>query len=685
MRISGARLIPSWARIPALCLLLLPAAPLAAAAAPQLPATPTCSQLWNEATKISATDAQAKPSTTAGAPPSAAASAWAKVWTQAWVAAWMGQGSAISGSHAKSCCDRRWFEHAATVGKSAWQKAWQAAPALMAANKTWADAYADAYIEQWAESWFEHFPVFCATAKANAAAKAMATATAKKKIVTDAWADVVEATDTLADAQASTWTQVWAEAGAASWASVGSEAMVLASASAVSEAQGLVVGNCALAKAASCAQAAAAAYESAWAEAGSHAFADAFAAAWANASAIAFASAFGSAFATSDAEAFAYATAKAWSSGSADSYAGTWRVILKDQAQLDKLVHWWKTPGAPMPPIKTINQTLAKANKKAFKSAMKKALKAAYKKDSQWALDFDLAESNALAAATSWSAQWVSAWTESWASAWTATWAHTFALMCSRDAAIACAECPPCTTQTVSLPPRTISRPTGFTYTLAGLGVTAGAIFQIAVHNTTDQPILVEVPAGTVFSPNNPGSQRMVISDDQQVPVQPNQTAQAPLQGYCLDYGKQPPPATTLGASLAEHAEVASLDPGGALAALLAEQNPPGAVRYHVDENPAAYASFLHIIQAGNRLAAEGKLHNDLPPDKYKMAVIQRALWMYASSSAGGPPHTRDTLLADIRRQVQETGGTQTEDQIRELVDHLMEDIDAVLRSANVQ
>ena len=571
------------------------------------------------------------------------------------------------------------------VGKTAWQKAWQAAPTVTSANKPWASAYADAYIQQWADSWFVQFHVFCATAKANAAAKAMATASAKKKTVTDAWADVVEATDTLANAQASTWTQVWTEAGAASWASAGGEAMGLASASAVGEAESLVAGNCALARAASCAQAAAAAYASAWAEAGSHAFADAFAAAWANASAIALASAFGAAFATSDAEAFALATAKAWSSASADSYAAAWRVILKDQAQLDKIVQWWKTPGAPVPPIKTINQTLAKANKKAFKSAMKNALKAGLKKDSKWALAFDQAESDALAAVTSWSEQWVSAWTESWASAWTATWAHTFALMCSRAAAIACAECPPCTTQTISLPPRTISRPTGFTYTLAGLGVTAGAIFQIAVHNTTDQPIVVEVPAGTVFSPDNPGSQRMVTSDDQRVPVEPNQTAQAPLQGYCLDYGKQPPPATTLGANLAEPPEVASLDPAGAMAELLAEQTPQSAVRYHVDENPAAYVPFLRIIQAGNRLAAEGKFHNDLPPDKYKMAVIQRALWIYASRSAGGPPHTRDTLLADISRQVHDTGGAQTEDQIRELVDHLMEDVDAVLLSAKVQ
>ena len=148
-----------------------------------------------------------------------------------------------------------------------------------------------------------------------------------------------------------------------------------------------------------------------------------------------------------------------------------------------------------------------------------------------------------------------------------------------------------------------------------------------------------------------------------------------------MDYGKQAPPATQLGALVTAPVLVAALAPETALAALLAQ--PPAAVTYAFDDNPAAYAPFLRIIQAGNRLAAEGKLHSDLPPDKQKLAVIQRAIWTYSSRSSP-KPHTRDTLLADIRKQVKDSGGTQSDEQIQELVNHLMEDVEAVLRTAGV-
>ena len=65
------------------------------------------------------------------------------------------------------------------------------------------------------------------------------------------------------------------------------------------------------------------------------------------------------------------------------------------------------------------------------------------------------------------------------------------------------------------------------------------------------------------------------------------------------------------------------------------------------------------------------------------MTVIQRALWTYATRNAPAP-HTRETLLTDIRRQVKESGGTQSDDQIQELVNHIAEDIESVLRAANV-
>ncbi len=99
---------------------------------------------------------------------------------------------------------------------------------------------------------------------------------------------------------------------------------------------------------------------------------------------------------------------------------------------------------------------------------------------------------------------------------------------------------------------------------------------------------------------------------------------------------------------------VAALDPA-ALGGTLAGQAAGASVKYQLDDNPAAYGTFLRIIQAGDRLAADGKFHTDLPPDRYKMAVIQRALWTYGSRGSSSP-HARETLLNDIRKQVKDSG-----------------------------
>ncbi|HUK30929.1 MAG TPA: Cys-Gln thioester bond-forming surface protein, partial [Candidatus Acidoferrum sp.] len=174
--------------------------------------------------------------------------------------------------------------------------------------------------------------------------------------------------------------------------------------------------------------------------------------------------------------------------------------------------------------------------------------------------------------------------------------------------------------------------------------------------------------------------QRTIIDKTEDTPVAPNQTAEGPLTGYCLDYGKQAPPATILGALNTEGVLVASLGPDAILSSL-----PQGSkVKYTVDDNPAKYAPILRIIQSGNDLAAQGKFHKDMPLDRYKQAVIQRAIWTYTSRGTASP-HTRDTLLADIRKQVKESGGTQSDADINELVNHLSEDINAVLKAAGVQ
>lgn len=640
---------------------------------------PTCKQHWDEANTLADKDAAEKANLAAGAPPGAAASNWAKSWRQAWNAGWAGRGAALNLAARRDCCDANWFEVAAQTGKAAWGTAWKTAGALSGADKVWAEKYADSYAEEWAKEWFVHYPWLCALARAKAHAERFRDRARFSYATADAWAWAWADAEVWAQVRASVWTEVWTKAGSAAWARAGAEAMATAAASAESSALAAVSGNCAYAAASACARAAAAAFAAAWASAGSTAYSSAYASASAEAMAQALAEAWAWAMSSANAEAFAAAYAKAFAKAGAKAFAAVWRLRLADEGQLSQIVKWWKTPGAPQPPIQTIWKLLAAARAQATKKAVAEAWAIAWAEaPPAFASDFKQVQAYVYQYLYDWTSSWANSWTESWAYAWARAWAEAYALACSRAAAVACAQCPPCTTTTTTRP-RTVSRPSGFTYSLIGLGVTAGSIFEIVVHNTTGEPIVVEVPAGTVFRPGDPDHQRMIISDDHSLTVPPNQTAQAPLQGYCLDYGKQPPPATTVGARAAQPVLIAALDPTAAFAA----QAPAGGVKYQIDENPAAYAPLLRIIQAGNRLALEGKLHTDLPLHQQKLAVIQRAIWTYATR--GTPQaHTREILLGDIRRQVKDSGGTQTEDQIQELVNHLTEDVEAVLRAAGV-
>ena len=681
MSILDGRFGASRTWLAALFVALLAGPTLAGTAHAQpLPSLPTCQQFWDEANALADKDAAEKANLAAGPAPSAAANNWASSWRQTWNATWRGQGAALKLGAGRNCCDANWFELAAHTGKAAWETSWKMAGALRGADRAWAEKYAANFAEEWAKEWFVHYPWLCARARAKASAKAFATASAFSDATADAWAFAWANTEAWAQVRASVWTDVWTKAGSAAWATAGAEAMASALASAESAAMARVSGNCALAAASACARAAAAAFAAAWAAAGSSAYSSAYAAASAEAMAQAVAEAWAFAIASANAEAFADAFASAFAKAGAKAFAAVWRLRLANEGQLDQIVKWWKTPGAPPPAIQTIWKLLAAAQAKAFKKAWDVAWDIAWDTATAFQTDFKKARSYAYSRVYEWTSSWVNSWTQSWAYAWASAWAETYALACSGAAAEACAKCPPCTTITTTRP-RTVSQPSGFTYTLVGLGVTAGSIFEIAVHNTTSELIVVEVRAGTGFRPGDPEHQRMIISDDQSLTVPPNQTAQAPLQGYCLDYSKQPPPATTLGALGTEPTLIAALDPTAALSAPLPAQ--AAAVKYQVEEDPAAYAPFLHIIQAGNRLAVEGKFHTDLPPHQYKLAVIQRAIWTYATRNTP-KPHTRETLLNDIRRQVKDSGGTQTEEQIQELVNHLTEDLNAVLSAAGM-
>jgi hypothetical protein len=667
---------------------LLASAFLPLAAQAQLPmAAIDCQKIWNDAMNEAARAALERANRDAGAAPAGAGAPWANAWTQVWKSTWTQAGLTLKPDMHGDCCHNNWFEMAVNTGKLSWTKAWGAAPHLTGAAEAWATRFAKAYAEEWANSWFLHYPWFCAQAKVNAAVVAAAKANASAQAGAFAWATAFAAAGAFATSSQNSFNYSWSESSASAWATTGALALASAQASGSSAASTYVSGDCAIARASACAEAAAAAFAIAWADAGASAWADAYAYAWAQAYAAAFAQAWSQAQASAGGVALAKAASQAYASAVADSYAAIWREKLASHAQIPQIVAYWTTPGAPRPNLRKITTLLAVDQMSTMQTIFAAALKKAQGGQVAWNIAFNQFADQAARTATAEAEAWADTWAADWASSWAYDWMEAYISICAQAAAAVCKTCP-CTTTpgtsttpgTTQERPRTVTRPTGFTYTLTGLGVNSGTIFVITVSNQTDQPLVVEVPAGTVFIPSDPADQRTIIDKTEDTPVAPNQSAQSPLTGYCLDYGKQAPPATILGGLNSDGVLVASLGPDSILSSL-----PQGSrVMYSVDDNPAAYAPILRIIQSGNDMAAQGKFHKDLPPDRYKQSVIQRAIWTYTSRGSASP-HTRETLLADIRKQVKDTGGSQTDAQINDLVNHLSEDITAVLKAAGVQ
>ena len=703
----------AWFRAGFAALLVTLVLPAFAAARPQTPigAALTCKEMWLDADTEAARAALDKARLDAGAPAGAPANLWETTWLARWKSVWDAKAAALNPGPNGVCCDINWFELAAQTGKDAWAQALGAAAIPAGPAGAWAAKFAASYAKSWAERLVLRYPFVCAQALVNVAANALVKANANAAAGSFAWANAVALAGAFAFGAQDSFSDAWGESQSSAWAEAGAAAEAEASSYGTAESATLVEGNCASVRTASCARAAASAFASAWSEAGASAFADAYADAFAEAYAAAFANSWAQAQSKAGAVAFSTAAATALAKAVADSYAAAWRIQLADHAEVPAIVHWWMTPGAPMPPLKKIQRLLARDQRSTMQTVSATALKKAISGQIAWAISISQTAAQAKRDVVSYASTWVNTWAQAWAADWAEQWIETYIEMCSQAAAQVCAECPPCDEEEageqpgqdeygipgpndngLDLPedekrePHTVSKPQGFRYTLVGLGVTAGNVFRIAVTNDTPKAIIVTIPGGTVFEPDNPDDQREEIYQPVRLYVPSNGTTQAPLDGYCLDYGKQPPPTEQLGLIAHEPLLVASLEnaamyaspPSSAPGSL-----PPAKVTYRADPDPKAGAAVWKIILAGNKLVAAGKFHNDLPPDRYKMAVIQRAIWVYESKGTA-TPHTRDTLLADIRKQVKETGGTQTDSQIQDLVNHIMDDVNAVLKAAGV-
>lgn len=183
---------------------------------------------------------------------------------------------------------------------------------------------------------------------------------------------------------------------------------------------------------------------------------------------------------------------------------------------------------------------------------------------------------------------------------------------------------------------------------LEGKGVAAGDVFTAHLRRTAPGPFVLEIVGGTPICPDRAGVQTMMVAHDVFVPLnQPEVTVNLP--GYCLIPGLPPPPK--------------SQDVVWSVA------NPC--------EQPKLYQPAQRTIRAGRRLSEAGRFHTDMPAAKYRDTVIQRALWNLADPEGWG----KERLKADLIKQVRDSGGQQTPEQIQQLTDHLWEDVDLTLKS----
>lgn len=186
---------------------------------------------------------------------------------------------------------------------------------------------------------------------------------------------------------------------------------------------------------------------------------------------------------------------------------------------------------------------------------------------------------------------------------------------------------------------------------LEGKGVAAGTVFKARLQRLGPNSLVVEIAAGTPLCPVQGPIQEMMVSQDVFIPLTaPEQSADIP--GYCLDPELAPPPPP---------------QPG---------QPPVEWTVANPCENPARYLSALSTIRAGQRLSESGGYHTDMPAPKYRDTVIQRALWHRANPKSFG----KQRLHEDLTRQVADSGGRQTPEQIQQLTDHLWDDVDLTLK-----
>ena len=166
---------------------------------------------------------------------------------------------------------------------------------------------------------------------------------------------------------------------------------------------------------------------------------------------------------------------------------------------------------------------------------------------------------------------------------------------------------------------------------MEGRGLAAGYVFDIAMTNISPDPVTVDIPLGTVFTPSDTGYQEMIIGEDYSVDLKPGEKTTLPLTGYCLDAEKLPPATREDNPDLTYHPLDISTLP---------------------EQKQSEYSYYATIIETGNELSSEGKYDTPLPPAEEKKTVIQWSIWHIRKPDI----YTQEKLGVEITRQFSEAG-----------------------------
>ena len=202
-------------------------------------------------------------------------------------------------------------------------------------------------------------------------------------------------------------------------------------------------------------------------------------------------------------------------------------------------------------------------------------------------------------------------------------------------------------------------------------GRAAGAILRAEVRNLGSSPLFLSLPEGTLIVPISPQEQTRMVIDEVQFEVSPGGLKTLDVQGVCVEYGKPVPPANEVARPYRVTCP-GEKPPEVSWAEFLQSDGIPS--HRFTPQLMEKVVACARIPGQARALHSAGKLHRDLGP-RHLLSVIQRSVWTVCDG------HDRQKIYEDIRSQVKQTGGSQTDEQVQQLSDNLWADVDLVTKN----